>query len=73
MGGKIKNQNSLNFLMVTVVGRLDIFTRKRHRNIFLSIRGSRNCRIAGALFVFQRQELCWTARADRGGNFGFSK
>ncbi|MCB0651912.1 MAG: hypothetical protein KDC85_11610 [Saprospiraceae bacterium] len=38
MGGKIKNQNSLNFLMVTVIGRLDTFP-ERDIEIFFSPSG----------------------------------
>ena len=36
MGYKIENQNSLHFLTFTVVGWVDIFTRKRHRDIFMN-------------------------------------
>lgn len=35
MGYKIENQNSLHYLTFTVVGWLDVFTRKRYRDIFM--------------------------------------
>ena len=35
MGYKIENQNGLHFLTFTVVGWVDVFTRKRYRDIFI--------------------------------------
>jgi hypothetical protein len=35
MGNKIENQNGLHFLTFTVVGWVDVFTRKRYRDIFM--------------------------------------
>ncbi len=49
-GYKIKNQNSLHYLTFTVVGWVDVFTRKRYRDVFID--SLKYCQQKKGLLIF---------------------